>query len=171
MGTLNVFNEESEKIRPGELMAATEQYGIYATSLPSSRNTRGLFHTIFISINSLIFAGIGLTAGNGEAPISIGKWWLMDANIVGVVISVLWWVIIMKYREESRTSLKLLSEAENYLPFRFFSKEYALKKEDPFIVRKVFKHAEPSIPVIFATIHSLIGLGIWSGVLNFGVAL
>ena len=76
----------------------------------------------------------------------------------------------MKYREESRASLKILSCAEDELPFKFFQVEYLIKKEQSFLARTTFKYVEPAIPFVFAATHALIGIGIWFGLLHFGVA-
>ncbi|MFC1730789.1 hypothetical protein ACFL6I_10695 [candidate division KSB1 bacterium] len=170
MSNLKLFNREVSSIDSAVLTASTAQYGMYATALADSRHARNTFHSIFISIHSVVFAIIGLSSGNGEAIISINQLLIAEANVVGVVMSTLWWIIVMKYREESKVSLKLLSKAEEHLPFNFFRTEYKIKKGSPCIVRKIFKHSEPSIPCIFASIHAVIGLGIWFDLLNIGVA-
>lgn len=156
-----LFNLESEKVNPKLLSAMVAQYDSYAMSLTSSRNTRGLFHTIFISIHSIIFAVIGLSVGNGEALIHVSSLLIMNANIIGIVMSVLWLVIIMKFRLEAKHCLILLCEAERFLPFNFFTEEYKMKESTCILIRSIYKYAEPSIPYIFAIIHIVIASCNW----------
>ncbi len=147
--------EDSEMLEVGAL-----QYEAYTQALTDSSNGRRMFHTIFIGTNTLVFALFPFLMGNGESLIDIDEKWLLGANAVGVGFSFLWWLIVLKYRRETRISLGVLSDAEKYLPFRFYTVEYERKKASPKWKQVLFRLAEPSIPWVFGLVHIVIaGIG------------
>jgi hypothetical protein len=158
-----LFNKDLLIKNPKILEAATDQYNGYTATLSSSRNMRLMLHMLFISINSGIFGFIAVSTENGETMSSINRMLAIEANLIGVILSLLWFVAIVKYRTDAKFILDNLSEAEPYLVFNFNKREYAMKRKMCKALRKIYKFVEHSFPCIFAIFHVVIGVGVLLG--------
>ncbi|HEC32878.1 MAG TPA: hypothetical protein ENI63_01300, partial [Candidatus Kaiserbacteria bacterium] len=122
--TKGVFNISPDDLSSDNRKELVVQYTMYVGTLSDSSNARRTFHTLFISINTLVFAGVAFVGGNGDQTVFISKDLLLFSNMIGIVMSLAWWGIIRNYRERNRIILGIISEIEEILPLRLFRSEY-----------------------------------------------
>lgn len=148
-----------------------QQYVMYVGTLSDSSNARRTFHTLFISINTMIFAGIAFVGSNEDSAVSISRELLLFANVFGIIMSFVWWRIIKNYRERNRAILSIISEIEERLPLRLFQSEYKMAGCESSRFNYLVMHSiELWIPWLFSTVHISLGLGIMFGFFRLGVA-
>ena len=165
----SVFNlTPAELENPQKYQALLEQYKVYSNTLDDSSTARRTFHTLFISINSLLFFGISLAIGNKGTLVSIDTHMLLFMNAVGVLISFAWYLIIYRYRARSGEILCILCEIEEKMPLRLFQTEYDRMRERFSPFTRDLLSVEIWIPWLFVVIHVSFVLGIYARVFTLG---
>jgi len=168
--TQGIFHADPENFNGDYHNLVIEQYKMYVGTLSDSSDSRRTFHTLFISISTLVFAGMAFVGGNGEPTVYVSKDLLLFANAVGIVMSLAWWGIIKNYRERNKVILGIISEIEDELPLRLFRSEYERAGCGSSKFTYLVHSTELWIPWFFATVHLSLGLGIFLGFFKLGVA-
>ena len=70
------------------------------------------------------FTGALVRFGDGPVPIV-----LAIASVVGIFLSLSWYIVIRSYRQLNSGKFKALQEMEKELPYPFFKREWELLKE------------------------------------------
>ncbi len=153
-----------ESASPDAILAsATAIFIAYMeTAFPSLDRSRIAVNTTYVAIQTLIFAGVYfiISEGNGLAGLANG---LVPPfmSAFGILVSKVWWVNLLKYREESRVTYKTCKLMGESLPLKPYELELLLKKGAPCFSRFSFKFIEPITPLIVGALHVFSGIAIY----------
>ena len=109
----------------GESSTIVELYKLHAELADRVSQRREGANRLYVSLLS----GLAVLAGSlarfgtgGDAEDAA----MMLLAVMGVVLSLSWWVVIRSYRQLNSGKFKMLQELEEQLPYRPFSREWDL---------------------------------------------
>ena len=98
-----------------------EQYKLYVQSAENVSARRVASSRYLLTINAALVALYGFQSADfGES------WWMLGVPIVGVIVSVLWFLIIKSHADLNRVKFKIIHELEEHLPAAIYEHEWQL---------------------------------------------
>lgn len=126
-----------------------ELYKLHAEFADRVSQRRDGANRLFVSllVGLMLYLGIFVRFGSNEISLEII---LLFAGIIGVVLSVSWYVVIRSYRQLNTGKFHVLHELEKELAFSFFEKEWRYLESGK-KARRYWKLTivETSLPIIF----------------------
>lgn len=128
-----------------ELLEMYKLHAELADSVSKQRGTANRFYMLVLSGLAVIFSAF-LQRKNG-VPLGV---LMVGFGILGMLLSMAWYIVIRSYRQLNSGKFKALHELENKLAYQFFTREWELLKEGT--ERKTYWRltiVETSVPIIF----------------------
>jgi len=131
------------------------------------------YHKLFIELDTKVLGGLiaifisALAALNTFVPIDGGaivtviKAALVGVNVIGFLMSPLWWSIVIDCRQRSKAIALIQQEIEEHFPAKVFKKEYEMTRCGLRNIYRCFRLTDVWMPWFFAAIHIAAGVGIW----------
>lgn len=130
-----------------------DQYKLYVEMADRVSARRQTANSYFLSINTAIlgFAGYVTTKSAG------GQVWVL--GLVGIVLSYLWYRIIVSYRDLNSAKFKVVHEIEKRLPISPYDAEWEAmgRGKEPSLYHPL-THIEKGVPWVFLALHAFIVL-------------
>ncbi len=100
-----------------------EIYKLHAKLVDQVSQRRDSANRMFSSLATgmVIFTGAFLRWGSGKVPEIMV---LIAIGIIGISLSIAWFITIRSYRQLNRAKLKVLHDLETKLPYAFFTYEW-----------------------------------------------
>ena len=126
-----------------------EQYKLYVEMTDRVSQRRLTANSYFLSINTGVLAFVGYTLAN---KMSTNYLWIV--GLAGIVLSVIWFYIVISYRDLNSAKFKILHLIERRLPLSLYEAEWKMmgQGEVPTLYRPL-SHIERVVPWIFIAIH------------------
>jgi hypothetical protein len=125
-----------------------EQYKLYVDSAEKVSNKRMSSNSYFLAINTGLISLLGLVLSSKTTLID--EKFIVITGILGVVVCIIWFLIILSYKQLNSGKFALIHKIEKELPIRLFFEEWEMlgKGED---VKKYFpiSHVELLVPFVF----------------------
>lgn len=131
-----------------------EIYKLYVEMTDRISSRRQSASSFFLTINSAIVALVGyMDLSNG--PVALFPLFHIPVAIAGMVLSYLWYRLIVSYKQLNSGKFAVIHAIESMLPLRPYDAEWIAlgKGEDPRIY-KPFTHVEIFVPWVFFAIHA-----------------
>ena len=147
-----------------EVSVLFEQYKLIVGTSEALISRRQQVNTFFLSVNSLILAGIGLLVRENAPNNIIGPAFVI-LGTGGMILCFAWSRMIMSFRQLNRGKFDVIHALERRLPVRIFAAEWdALGRgEDP-SKYKPFTKTEIWFPRIMGGLELVVfvvGVGLW----------
>ena len=125
-----------------------EQYKVYVQSAENVSARRVASNRFMLTINAALVALYGLQSANfGQ-----GCWTLL-IPVMGIPVSVLWYLIIKSHADLNRIKFKLIHELEQHLPSAMYKHEWRLAEEGQGKIYRAVTSIERWIPILFTVLH------------------
>ena len=145
-----------------------EQYKIYVQSAENVSARRVASSRYLLTLNVALVALYGFqSVGFGQSC------WALIIPIVGIPVSVLWYLIIKSHADLNRVKFKVIHEFERQLPAAMYVYEWYLANEGRGAAYRAVTQIERCIPILFAVLHvALVALVILAnvGVLDWSLS-
>lgn len=130
-----------------------EQYKLYVEMADRVSARRQTANSYFLSINTALLGFIGYATGKDAGD----QLWLL--GLVGVVLSYLWYRVIVSYRDLNSGKFKVVHEIEKRLPISPYDAEWEAmgRGKDPSLYRPL-THVEKAVPLVFLALHAFVAL-------------
>lgn len=130
-----------------------DQYKLYVEMADRVSARRQTANSYFLSINTAIlgFVGYVTTKSAGDQV------WVL--GLVGIVLSYLWYRIIVSYRDLNSAKFKVVHEIEKRLPISPYDAEWEAmgRGKEPSLYHPL-THIEKGVPWVFLALHAFIVL-------------
>lgn len=130
-----------------------EQYKLYVEMADRVSARRQTANSYFLSINTALlgFAGYVTTKTQGN------QIWLL--GLVGIILSYLWYRIIVSYRDLNSAKFKVVHELEKRLPISPYDAEWeAMGRGKDSSLYRPLTHVEKGVPWGFLILHAFVVL-------------
>jgi len=133
-----------------------EQYKIFVESSERLVARRQTINTFFLTLNSLLLTGLGLTL---REIINMQGWLVLvvvPIGAAGILICILWRRLVLSYKQLNTCKFNIIDILENYLPASLFKAEWVALGEgkDDKKYRPSTK-IEMAIPIVFIVVYFL----------------
>ncbi len=130
-----------------------EQYKLYVQSAENVSARRVASSRYLLTINAALVALYGFQSADfGES------WWMLGVPIVGVIVSVLWFLIIKSHADLNRVKFKIIHELEQHLPAAIYEHEWQLAESGRGKAYRAVTRIERWIPAVFGVLHVVLGV-------------
>ena len=130
-----------------------EQYKLYVQSAENVSARRVASSQYLLTLNAALVALYGLqSAGFGE------NYWTLLVPIIGIPVSLLWFLIIKSHADLNRVKFDVIHEFEQHLPAAPYKYEWHLAEEGQGKAYRAVTGIERRIPVLFAVLHAGLAL-------------
>ena len=156
-----LFRHTSESCEGSLRSDLLEQYTVYVQSAENVSARRVASSRYLLTLNAALVALYGFqSAGFGQT------WWAIAVPIVGVLVSVLWFLIIKSHADLNRVKFKIIHEFEEHLPAAMYKYEWQLAEEGRGKAYRAVTRIERWIPVLFAGLHVVLAVMIVLGMVG-----
>ena len=136
-----------------------EQYKLYVQTSLNVTKRRNSANTYFLSINTFLFAALGVASAAGLGILQLG--WTFFVSTAGVVLCYYWFRLIQSYRALNKAKFEVIHDLESNLPAKLFSDEWARLGEGKDKSKyHPLTSLEMKIPWVFVSLYAV--LLIWS---------
>jgi len=128
-----------------------DQYKLYVDLADKISARRATTNSFYLTANSFLFVAIGILFSNGlEVVVPI-------ILLIGVFVSVSWWLLIIYYRNLNSSKYKVINEIEKKLPVMGLQIEYEIYKIQKTKFRRVksLTSIEQWLPISLLIMYSL----------------
>ena len=140
-----------------------EQYKLYVQSAENVSARRVASNRYMLTLNAALVALYGLqSAGFGQS------YWTLLIPVMGIPVSLLWYLIIKSHADLNRVKFGLIHEFEQHLPAALYRREWQLADEGRGKSYRAVTTIERWIPILFAALHIVLALivileitGVW----------
>lgn len=101
-----------------------EQYKLYVEMADRASARRQKANNYFIALNTLVLSVFGTIIGLKKD--SLSSTWLVLVGILGIVLSVTWWLILLSYRQLNAGKFEVVDKLESILPVKPYAIEWIL---------------------------------------------
>lgn len=130
-----------------------EQYKVYVQSAENVSARRVAANRFMLTINAALVALYGLQSA------SFGQgYWTLLIPIIGVPVSVLWYLIIKSYADLNRIKFDVIHELEQHLPAAIYGYEWTLAEEGQGKTYRAVTAIERCVPILFAVLHIVLSV-------------
>ena len=125
-----------------------EQYKLYVQSAENVSARRIASSRYLLAINAALVALYGLQSA------SFGQgYWTLLIPVIGIPVSVLWYLIIKSHADLNTVKFKVIHELEQHLPAAMYKYEWRLAEEGQGTSYRAVTKIERWIPILFAGLH------------------
>ena len=128
--------------------ALLEQYKLYVQSAENVSARRLASSRYLLTLNTALVALYGFLLANAEHSC-----WTLAIPIIGVLVSVLWYLIIKSHADLNEVKFKVIHEMERHLPAVMYAYEWQLADEGRGKAYRAVTKIEKWIPLLFAVLH------------------
>lgn len=129
-----------------------EQYKLYVQSAENVSARRVNSNRYLLTLNAALIALYGLqSAGFGQS------YWTLLIPIIGIPVSLLWYLIIKSHADLNRIKFDLIHEMEQHLPAVMYQYEWKLAEQGQGKAYRAVTAIERWLPRLFAVLHVLLG--------------
>ena len=130
-----------------------EQYQIYVQSAENVSARRVQSSRYLLTLNAALVALYGFqSAGFGQS------YWALVVPVVGVPVSLLWYLIIKSHADLNRVKFEVIHEFERHLPAAMYQYEWRLAEDGGGKSYRAVTAIEKWIPILFAILHVVLGI-------------
>lgn len=130
-----------------------EQYKLYVQSAENVSGRRVASSRYLLTLNVALVALYGFQyAGFGQS------YWALLIPLIGIAVSVLWYLIIKSHADLNRIKFGVIHEFEQHLPAAMYEYEWELADNGEGKSYRAVTTIERWIPILFGILH--VGLGI-----------
>ena len=130
-----------------------EQYQLYVQSAENVSARRVQSSRYLLTLNAALVALYGFqSAGFGQS------YWALVVPVVGVPVSLLWYLIIKSHANLNRVKFDLIHEFERHLPAAMYRYEWQLAEDGKGKSYRAVTAIEKWIPILFAILHVVLGI-------------
>ena len=130
-----------------------EQYKLYVQSVENDSARRVASNRYLLTLNAALVALYGLQSANfGQG------YWTLLIPIIGVPVSLLWYLIIKSHADLNRIKFDVIHEFEQHLPAAMYKHEWHLAEEGQGKTYRTVTTIERRIPVLFAVLHVVLAI-------------
>lgn len=133
-----------------DVVHVLEQYKAMLGTAESLESRRQNLHTFFLSVNSLLLAGIGLIGKEGFDTPAAG-FGVIALSAAGVLLSVSWVLQVRAHARLFSSKWEVINALEQELPARPFQAEWRALKDRGY---KAFTEIEAIIPWSFIVLYA-----------------
>ena len=125
-----------------------EQYKLYVQSAENVSARRVASNRYLLTINAALVTLYGLQSANfGQG------YWTLLIPVVGIPVSVLWYLIIRSHANLNTVKFKVIHELEQHLPATMYKHEWQLAEEGQGTAYRAVTKLERWLPALFAVLH------------------
>ena len=125
-----------------------EQYKLYVQSAENVSSRRVISNRYLLTLNAALVALYGLQSTNfGQG------YWTLLIPVIGIPVSVLWYLIIKSHADLNRIKFDVIHEFEQHLPAAMYKHEWGLAEEGQGKTYRAVTTIERRIPIQFAVLH------------------
>ena len=129
-----------------------EQYKLYVQSAENVSARRVASSRYLLTLNAALVALYGIQyAGFGQS------YWALVVPVVGVPVSLLWFLIIKSHADLNRVKFEVIHELERHLPAALYRYEWRLAEDGRGKSYRAVTKIERWIPILFAALHVILG--------------
>lgn len=133
-----------------------EIYKLYVEMADHISSRRQTANSFFLTINSAIIALVGYVNLTSSQNSTTFLFYALVA-IAGVILSYLWYRLVLSYKQLNSGKFKVIHAIESMLPLRPYDAEWiALGEGENPSLYKPFTHIEIFVPWIFLAIHACV---------------
>ena len=130
-----------------------EQYKLYVQSAENVSARRVVSNRYLLTLNAALVALYGLqSAGFGQS------YWTLLVPVVGIPVSLLWYLIIKSHADLNRIKFDVIHEFEQHLPAAMYKYEWQLAEEGHGKAYRAVTAIERWIPILFAALHVVLAI-------------
>lgn len=134
-----------------------EQYRLFVEMIDNLTERRASANNFFLSINTGIFASLGILLQLGIISISTNNYWAIALSIAGILFSYSWYRTVNSHKQLSVMKWKIVWAIEEKLPLLLHKTEWKLlgdgkdkKKYQPLTT------IERTIPFLFVAMYGIL---------------
>jgi len=143
-----LIRQEKEVYGDSFVSDLLEQYKLYVQSAENVSSRRVTSNRYLLTINAALVALYGLQSANfGQG------YWTLLIPIIGIPVSLLWYLIIKSHADLNRIKFDVIHEFEQHLPAAMYKYEWRLAEEGRGTPYQAVTKIERWIPVLFAGLH------------------
>ena len=129
-----------------------EQYKLYVQSAENVSARRVQSSRYLLTLNAALVALYGFqSAGFGQS------YWALVVPIVGMPVSLLWYLIIKSHADLNRVKFDVIHKFERHLPAAMYKYEWRLAEDGKGKSYRAVTAIEKWIPILFAILHGVLG--------------
>ena len=148
-----LFNHSKETYGDSFNAHLLEQYKLYVQSAENVSARRVASSRYLLTVNAALVALYGFQSADfGES------WWMLGVPIVGVIVSVLWFLIIKSHADLNRVKFTIIHELEQHLPTAIYEHEWHLAESGRGKAYRTVTRIERWIPAVFGVLHVVLGV-------------
>ena len=130
-----------------------EQYKLYVQSAENVSARRVQSSRYLLTLNAALVALYGFqSAGFGQS------YWALVVPVVGIAVSLLWYLIIKSHADLNRVKFGVIHEFEQHLPAAMYRYEWRLAEDGKGKSYRAVTAIEKWIPILFAILHVVLGI-------------
>lgn len=130
-----------------------EQYKLYVQSAENVSARRVASSRYLLTLNAAFITLYGLQSANfGQ------NYWTLLIPVVGILVSILWYLIIKSHANLNRVKFDVIHELEQHLPAVMYKYEWYLAEKGKGKAYRTVTTFEQWIPILFVMLH--VGLAI-----------
>jgi len=146
---VEIFNTDKDLIDSSNLIF--DQYKLYVEMADRISARRATTNSFYLTANSFLFVALGILMSNdlvAVVPIIL---------IVGVFVSLSWWLLIIYYKNLNSCKYKVINAIEEKLPVKGFLAEWQISKsqDKPLKKRQGLTFIEQWIPISLLCLYSI----------------
>lgn len=132
-----------------------EQYKLYVEGMEKVSDRRMVANNYFLTINTAIISLTGLLFNLKSTFINLC--YTQIVGFIGIVICIIWFLIVLSYKQLNTGKFKIIHEIEKNLPIQLYSSEWKVLGEGKSIKKYMpFSHIEAWIPFAFVVIYIML---------------
>ena len=145
---------QAENVYGGSFHAdLLEQYKLYVQSAENVSARRVASNRYLLTLNIALAALYGIqSAGFGQSC------WTLLIPVVGIPVSILWYLIIKSHADLNRIKFDVIHEFERHLPAAMYKHEWALAEEGQGKTYRAVTTIERWIPILFVALHVVLAI-------------
>lgn len=149
----NLFQFTGEDYEGSFKSDLLEQYKLYVQSAENVSARRVQSSRYLLTLNAALVALYGFqSAGFGQS------YWALVIPVVGIPVSLLWYLIIKSHADLNRVKFDVIHEFEQHLPAAMYRYEWRLAEDGKGKSYRAVTAIEKWIPILFAILHVVLGI-------------
>ena len=149
----SLFQFEAEDYGGSFKADLLEQYKLYVQSAENVSARRVQSSRYLLTLNAALVALYGFqSAGFGQ------NYWALVVPVVGIPVSLLWYLIIKSHANLNRVKFDVIHEFERHLPAAMYRYEWRLAEDGKGKSYRAVTAIEKWIPILFAILHVVMGI-------------
>ena len=130
-----------------------EQYKLYVQSAENVSARRVASNRYLLTLNAALVALYGVQSANfGQG------YWTLLIPVIGIPVSLLWYLIIKSHADLNRIKFKVIHELEQHMPAALYKYEWHLAQEGRGKTYRAVTTIERWIPILFAVLHVVLAV-------------